>query len=559
MKASRFWKAFFIFTRIKFLQMNIKLLRAIAFFALSIPVFSQTLDPDFGSGGKVTTHLGDVNDSVITDAKFLPDGKILVCGQKEVGYMNKLVVARYLQNGTLDPDFGVGGMSFNDLGTNDGSAHSLWLSPDGKFYVAGEYLLDYWSDEADFMIARYNANGTLDTNFGVNGTVMTDVSGNEGTDRAFSMCIDVQGRIIVAGEAQHTGGNGSYNFEDFAVVRYNSDGAIDTSFATNGVFKEDLGDNTSPLTGSVDIVYQVKTQTDGKIVLCGISDAGSSIERYNLAMMRFNENGSPDETFGTQGKVIMDLGGVESFRSFHILPNGKFILAGKTYINSGPIGSAKIVCLNDDGSPDMTFGNAGVAENSFDAAGSEGIITDSFILPDGKILAVGAKVAGDNADAMALRFDADGSLDESFGTAGHLEVDFFNDDDYCMAMDVNAGGDLLMAGGSVNPIFNVSDFALAKFVDQDLSAGNFHRGNFSVYPNPFSNTLHLDFNLAESAVLSADLVDMNGRTITTFFEGLNFISGANTTTFSMPETLAKGIYFFRIFDGRNVSNIKIVK
>ena len=154
-----------------------------------------SLDNTFGSNGTITTDLGgnDIGSTIIIDS----NNQILVGGTKN----NNFAIARYNNNGSLDISFGINGYVVSNLGGND-YGYSINFDNNKKIILGG-------TSNNNFAIARYNEDGSLDTTFGQNGTIITDL-GNY--DYAYSIIIDNYNKILL-------GGTSNYNF---AIVRYNS-------------------------------------------------------------------------------------------------------------------------------------------------------------------------------------------------------------------------------------------------------------------------------------------------------------------------------------------------
>src|SRR5262249_2611041 len=145
-------------------------------------------------------------------------------------------------------------------------AHAIALQSDGKIVVAGSAVVRASADPLDFGLARYNSNGTLDTTFGGGGTVTTDLSGHN--DEAVAIATQDDGKILVTGYAGNLRADIN-NTGDFAVVRYNANGALDTTFGANGVRITDFF-------GNQDFGLAIALQTDGGIVVAGRAKASSS-------------------------------------------------------------------------------------------------------------------------------------------------------------------------------------------------------------------------------------------------------------------------------------------
>ncbi|MDZ8089585.1 MAG: putative Ig domain-containing protein, partial [Nostoc sp. DedQUE12b] len=163
-------------------------------------------------------------------------------------------VVRYNSNGSLDTSFGTAGTVINNLGSTD-IAYSVSVQDDGKILVAGV-------SNNNFAVVRYDSNGSLDTSFGTAGTVINNLGG---TDIAYSVSVQANGKIIVAGSSKN----------NFALVRYNSNGSLDTSFGTAGIITTDIGINTT------DNAYAL-TQHDGTVIVAGVSANNFAVARYRV-------------------------------------------------------------------------------------------------------------------------------------------------------------------------------------------------------------------------------------------------------------------------------------
>ncbi|MCX6034915.1 MAG: delta-60 repeat domain-containing protein, partial [Chloroflexi bacterium] len=188
--------------------------------------------------------------------------------------------------GELDPTFGQGGLVTANMYRNSYGT-SVALQPDGKIVVAGDVLVSTNSPQFDFGLTRYNTDGSLDTTFGSNGIVVTDFDNT--TDYGYGVAIQTDGKIVLAGSST-TGYNGYY----YALVRYNTDGSLDTTFGTGGKVSTDLGGG---------MCYGIVLQTDDKIVVTGQASDGAYNPAYGIGLVRFNSDGSLDNTFGDNGVV----------------------------------------------------------------------------------------------------------------------------------------------------------------------------------------------------------------------------------------------------------------
>ncbi len=319
-------------------------------------------------------------------AAFQPDGKLLVVGQALLGPSYAGVIARYNPNGALDPTFGTGGrlvitttngtqlmgvqvqsdnkiamadVNFDverlnpdgspDLGfggsgwatANFAGAHSgaLVLQNDGKLVVTGAHA-DV-SQLYTIALARFNINGTLDPGFGVGGKLVTGIGLNA---VGFDVVVQPDGKLLVAGVTYAS--DSDYASHDFALVRYNPDGSLDTSFGNNGKVTTDFG--------AYEIAYAIVVQPDGKIILGGASVPGA------LAFARYNPDGSLDTTFDGDGKLSIPSLGQGIVTDLALDGNRIVATACDQVLNTG-----LVVRLTATGALDNSFNGNGRAPFSF--------------------------------------------------------------------------------------------------------------------------------------------------------------------------------------------------
>lgn len=247
------------------------------------------LDPMWGNGGIVISSLS--NSGYFETPDFLhtqPDGKVVVSGDvfANVGIATSFI-ARFNPNGTLDSAFGINGRITAPFGGGE-YLYATALQPDGKIVAAGYKTVD---GNRDFVVARYNLNGTLDTTFGTDGKTVTPVGSS--VDEIKDLIVQPDGRIVAVGDIAVSGSG-----LDFAVVRYNSNGTLDTTFGTDGKV-------ITIITNGDDIAdrHSAALQPDGNIVVGG----SGGVLNKDFVLVRYNSNGTLDSTFGTNGKVITAL------------------------------------------------------------------------------------------------------------------------------------------------------------------------------------------------------------------------------------------------------------
>jgi uncharacterized delta-60 repeat protein len=189
----------------------------------------------------------------------------------------------------------------------------------------------------NFSMVRFDTNHVLDASFGDGGKVVTPVGTDPSYAQANAMGIQADGKIVLAGYAY-----AGTNYQEFALARYNTNGALDTSFGTNGIVFTDFGQGA--------VAEALGIQADSKIVVAG--SASISGNGY-FALARYNTNGTLDTTFGSGGKVTTDASSGASAYALILQGDGTIIAVGQ--------GGAKFALLRytTNGVLDGTFGSGG--------------------------------------------------------------------------------------------------------------------------------------------------------------------------------------------------------
>ena len=348
-----------------------------------------SLDSSFGTSGKVTTDIGTTSDDYVYAVAVQSDGKILVSGYSNRGGTYDFTLVRYGTTGSLDTTFGTGGKVTTDIGTSSfDSGNAITIQSDGKILVGGSTDA---SGNYDFAVARYDSVGVLDPTFGTGGKVNTDISAAS-TDEVYAITVQSDGKILVSGYANMAGGN------NFAVVRYEANGTLDTTFNTTGKVTTDIGTNSS------DFATAMSLQSDGKILVSGTSNSSGS---FDFTIVRYAVNGSLDTTFNTTGKVTTALGTASDDQAtgLKLLSDGKIILGG--YSNGGGSYDFALARYNSNGSLDTTFGTSGIVKTDIGTA-SVDYGNAIAIQSDGNILMCGYTNSAGSNDFVLLQKTAAG-------------------------------------------------------------------------------------------------------------------------------------------------------
>jgi uncharacterized delta-60 repeat protein len=427
------------------------LLLVAAALGISLPVLAQAaagdLDPSFGSDGKVLTDFGNSRADVGQAVGIEPGGKIVVAGlSDDAGGNPDFTLVRYNRDGSLDPSFGLDGRVQTDFGSSSSDiAQAAAIEPDGKIVVAG------YSNAVgtrDVALARYNRDGSLDPSFGSGGKVLTDLGG---LDEASAVAVEADGKIVAVGVSTFR----------FAILRYNRDGSLDSSFGSGGKVLPDLGALQSGSNGA----FAVAVEPNGKIVAAG-SVARDPAEGPDFALVRCNRDGSLDPSFGSGGKVLTHLGSAGSgdvALAVAIQPNGKIVAAGFSITSSPTLSSPfALARYNRDGSLDPSFGSGGKVLTHFGPASFD-IPRALALEPDGKIVAAGGSETGGSSDFALVRYALDGSLDQSFGSGGKMLTDF-GSSSFDSASDATIEPDGKIVAAGFSDAGGNLDFALARYL-----------------------------------------------------------------------------------------------
>lgn len=421
------------------------------------------LDISFGNGGKVTTTIGTIDKA--WSIAIQSDSKIVLGGYTYNGINYDFALVRYNTNGTLDNSFGNGGIVTTDIDSSE-YGYSVAIQSDGKIVLAGSIV------NQDFALVRYHTDGTLDNTFGNGGKVISNIAGTSGQGN--SIVIQNDGKIVLTGFIHNI------NDDDMVLIRYNSDGTLDNSFGNGGI-------QTTDIAGGNDAAYSVALQTDGKIVICGSVGGASN----PLAVLRYNTNGTLDNSFGNGGIQTTVCGTRAVGFSVAIQNDGKIVVGAMTwttFINN----DFALLRYNANGTLDNSFGNGGITvmlNDSLDYCRSLAIQNN------GKILLGGRSKTATNFDFRIDCYNTNGTLDNSFGNAGTVLTDI-SDYDSGLSLATQSDGKIVLAGSS--SVGNVSYFALARYIftedPEGLSTIPNQNLQIKTYPNPFTTKTTFQVN-----------------------------------------------------------------
>jgi uncharacterized delta-60 repeat protein len=413
--------------------------------------------------------------------------------------------------GSLDASFGAGGKVTTDFFGDFDRVFAAVIQPDGKILVGGNARNGMTTD---FALARYNPNGSLDTTFDADGKVTTNF--DTGSDTIYALAIQPDGKIVAAGNARIG------TTSNFALARYLPNGALDTTFDTDGRVNTDFQND-------FDQIEAIALQPDGKIVAAGVASDASGGDDFGLA--RYNPDGSLDTSFDGDGKVVTDFNlDTDAALAVAIQADGKIVAGGKSHIATDDFALARYL---PNGALDTSFGIGGKVTTDFQGDTDEA--TAVLIQPDGKIIATGIAslfLNGTQIDFGLARYNPDGSLDTSFDGDGKASADFGGDFDEGFTAVLQPDGKIVVGGGARPPnMGSTVNFGVARFNPNGTLDTTFD-GDGKVL-TPF-NGLDLVFGLA---------LQTDGKIV-----AAGYTTGANTSDFAVVRYLGNAPAANRKFD-----------
>ncbi|MBL7939930.1 MAG: T9SS type A sorting domain-containing protein [Flavobacteriales bacterium] len=489
------------------------------------------------------------------------------------------------QSGVLDASWGTAGTTIGNYELNS-VLGSIAVQTDGKVLAAGRY---YNPIIGGLAVVRYDPDGSLDDTFSGDGIELRAVIGLQDI---CGIAVQPDGKILVCGTVS----------DNFYLTRINTDGSTDPNFGTDGVvtlgasgsgileakalclqtdgkilvagdsdiggamarflpdgmLDPDFGSSTTPgfITiggiGDFTAVWDATVQPDGKILLAG--QAGTPLQ---FVVSRFLADGTQNDgpNFGQFGGVLLPFGTVADRASaVELQPDGKILVAGTVFVDdiTFDFGVAR---LNTDGSLDQSFGSAGKATSGSPAFHET--CTSMVLQPDGKILLGGYAGNGDMNDLMLVRYYADGVRDNGFGTDG-VVITNVQTNDRGESLALQPDGKIIMGGTTY--ITN-EDFVLVRYLNT-LTIGLVEFGTIGgstlVYPTPLSDQATLSYELKNPGSLSCELFDAQGRMVRSLFSNAKRMAGSHRETLDVS-CIAAGKYTLVLSDGSGRTTVNVVK
>jgi uncharacterized delta-60 repeat protein len=417
-------------------------------------------------------------------------GNILAAGYTG-GSNSDFRVVRLTPTGALDSSFGTNGSVTTDFAGQYDAANDMALQANGQIVVAGiatnldavtvGHKTVYYQDR-NFGLVRYNPNGTLDTSFGNGGQVTTNISTYTGSgsvnykeDDAYAVAIQDDGNIIVGGKsfigasqtegvlARYLGASTTINGVTYPA------GSLDPSFGTGGILQINVPHFSSDGVWDVQILRDPNPANDKIVTMEAPSTLDPSGNRHwSVSVARYNLDGTPDPTFGTNGRTTTTMSGQIYVWGMALASDGSVVVGGYYDYQNGSPTPLALFHYTVAGALDSTFGNNGGVALYPDPSGASDVGYSVAVDPsDGKILLAGYSSTSSSMSTILARFQSNGAIDTSFGTSGIASNTFnANGGSYFKDVILQADGNIVAVGSASTTTSKTTttNFLIARFL-----------------------------------------------------------------------------------------------
>lgn len=538
-----------------------------------------TLDGSFGASGVVTVRQNPIKTAQSYAIALQSDGKIIVGGNTWTDDNNDFALVRLKTDGVVDSSFGTDGWVYTPVSPitvypfGDDKIRKIVVLPDNSIIAAG---YAYNGTDDDFAIAKYDANGALVMGFGTNGKINLDVNNN---DYVTGLGVTSTGKIVVVGNS-----NTSTN-TDITVAQFTAAGVIDPAFNTGHVF-------TTGITGNHE-AYGLAIQSNDYIVITGLTPPNSAKDVY---VARIKPDGTLDTNFGGTGELYINYGSGISNDEGHsvvVQSDGKILIAGITDVVTPPSKyDVLLIRLNADGSFDTGFDTDGKAITSISA---DNDFVYAVALYGPRIYVTGAThytgtstmdfyVASFLNDFNTLPIVLSEFYAQKLTSAVSLKWQTSSEENVKrFIIERSSDGVTYKSIGQVAAVGNSSLKQSYNYVDNSplMPANNFYRLlmqdvdgnakyskiltvkftgeltlNMQLSPNPTSNTLQVQLPDGLKGTISLQVFDLNGRVVKT----QNLASDGHALSTSIEVTgLQNGVYILKAQGGSTSITGRFIK
>ena len=559
------------------------------------------LDSSFGNNGGTETFISNNPSDYLRAFSMViqNDDKMIIGGTKTGA---DFALARYLSNGRKDSTFGNDGVTILNLGTSQDGITAMAVLPGDNIIAVGYYLktLPGGMTVYDLALVKFNTRGNPDSSFGTNGKVLFN-SSSGGTGTARSVIIQNDGKILIGARSPTSGFDKS-----FTLFRFKANGLADSTFGINGMTVSTLPVvQPITLTGTTDYPVDIKLLQDGKILF---GSASMNTKTFNcsfpscgklfFSLIKYDNTGRVDSSFGTNGAVITDLLGYgENINSSIAISQNKIIVAGWTDY-PGDDDDFALIRLKMDGTTDSTFGINGITTTDF-GFHEDDYLYSMALQPDLKIVVTGSTIV----TTGTVNTGRKPSVARYLWETGTTPVRFIN-------VEANPYNNSVLLKWDVSNELNIKKYEIERSADgvQFIAIGTtlanqisspvshyswtdsiaygyliFYRicsiendgkkeyskilkvntkissDILSIFPNPIKQESILYYNLSKDDKVSIILTDITGREINYFVHGQEQKKGLHTISLNFNQGIANGIYILQLVNSYEKKSIKIVK
>ncbi len=487
-------------------------------------------------------------------------------------------IVRLNLDGTLDATFADNGLYHFHNPVASELGYHIQVLDDGKILAGGAYGTS--ASDPDFLLIKLNSDGTPDPTFGTNGVVIHPIDSREDYVRGFA--ITDEGKIIVAGQSQ----NPDTGFRRNVVSRYHANGAIDSTFANNGIF---LWNDDMFSSGMIDVAIA----DDGNIIASGKS-APSGNDRLSVYKI-LADGSSLDSTFANNGELLAVFG--DQAEDMMIHSNGNIMIASTHYHVNGA--DLVVLAFDQDGAPISTFGTDGAFVLDVDVTDRGRALTEQ---QDGKILVSGASgggfQTGNPGGFLSVRIDEMGVLDTTWAGDGYV-VTTLPASLGSIANDllVQADGKVVLAGqGAYDQGNDMIVMRYGNFIDEDMDGYDFLADcndtnpdinpdateipdngidedcdgedlmtssirtqlaqQIKVFPNPASDYINIDLTATSVALHYLEIADITGRKWTHLEKNSGILNQVLTISI---DDLPYGVFLITLYTDKGTATKKWIK
>ncbi|EAS18612.1 putative hemolysin-type calcium-binding protein [Flavobacteria bacterium BBFL7] len=482
-----------------------------------------SIDQTYGVNGYAS---GATNGTFLNVSTILTGNKILVAGNP--GSNTSYYIEKYLDTGLRDTTFGTNGLVLVNINANSkDNANAMYVQPDGKIIIAGTSDSDaslfgtYW----DVFVSRLMPDGSLDTTFGINGHVKTNLGTND--DEVWEVAVSSTGEVFVLAATQHSGVVNK-------LLKYNNAGVLDASFGINGILDLPVPADSR--------FYELIINDQDELFISG-TILNTATNEYDATVMKLDLQGSFITSYGTNG-VVTITDSLENYttRDMIFTSDGGLLITGAAGNNSIDTQLA-LYKITGNGLLDTTFNTTGVA--FFDHGSSNYGVTFAYSvveLPDGSFIAQADIIGNNNYDLLLLNVGADGTLVSGFGNNGRYILSRSTHQDYNRQVLLQDDGKLIVVGMDTDTTTRRT--MLVRFKDAFTLSSEKPAGHkLSVFPNPFVNQINVK---SLERVNQLILYNLMGQPV---------ISSYNKNQLNTTD-LSSGVYFLNIIDQQGLKTIR---